>query len=509
MKSAVYGRVSTDDQVKNYSIATQLEAMRMFAVEHNLDVVKEFVDEGVSGTVLDRPALKQLREFVGEKKLDAVIVYDPDRLSRKLVHLMVLADEFERHGVQLYFITQSMGQTPEDKMLFGMKGLFAEYERVKLLERTMRGKLRKASQDGKQPGGRSLYGYDLPDGRHMVNEVEAKVVQMIFGWLTREGMTLRAIQKRLNQMQIPKRGGGTFWQRSVLHRLVREEAYTGTWYYNKTVSRTTETNIKSTMEKVKPREQWVPVSIPSIISHETFLAAQLQLARNAEFCKRNVRRQYLLSGLIRCGKCGYRYNARTLRDTVYYGCNSKLSHVRPAPCESNSVRGDKIEPAVWDSIKELLSQPKLIIEQIEAQNQTKGNEYLEDGLQVVGQTLNKKNLQIDKLLEAYKVGAFDSQVLKEQMDKIKAEQQRLICTKHDLEKQVQEAAKQELNSDYIERFCQDIPSVLNTLSFEDRRFILHEVIDKIVINGDGVTIYGIVPMYDEGNGNVSIASQLS
>ena len=60
-------------------------------------------------------------------------------------------------------------------------------------------------------------------------------------------------------------------------------------------------------------------------------------------------------------------------------------------------------------------------------------------------------------------------VLKEQMDKIKAEQQRLICTKHDLEKQVQEAAKQELNSDYIEKFCQDIPSVLNTLSFEDRR----------------------------------------
>ena len=74
MKSAVYGRVSTDDQVKNYSIASQLEAMRVFAVEHNLDVVKEFVDEGVSGTVLDRPALNQLREFAGEKKLDAVIV---------------------------------------------------------------------------------------------------------------------------------------------------------------------------------------------------------------------------------------------------------------------------------------------------------------------------------------------------------------------------------------------------------------------------------------------------
>ena len=165
MRAALYARVSTEDQAKNYSIPSQLEAMRKFALEHGFDVVREFIDEGVSGTILDRPALNELREYIRQNMAEAVIAYDPDRVSRKLVHLMVLADEFERHGIQLHFVTQSMGQSPEDRMLFGMKGLFAEYERTKLLERTTRGKLRKA-KDGKQPGGKSLYGYRLVNGKH-------------------------------------------------------------------------------------------------------------------------------------------------------------------------------------------------------------------------------------------------------------------------------------------------------------------------------------------------------
>ena len=83
MRAAIYARVSTEDQAKNYSIPSQLEAMRKFASEHGLDVVREFLDEGISGTILSRPALDELREHIRQRIVDAVVVYDPDRLSRK------------------------------------------------------------------------------------------------------------------------------------------------------------------------------------------------------------------------------------------------------------------------------------------------------------------------------------------------------------------------------------------------------------------------------------------
>ncbi len=509
MRAISYSRVSTEDQVKNYSLPTQLEAIGIFATEHDCEIVKEYVDEGVSGVILNRRALNELREYVRNGGADVVIVYDPDRLSRKLVHLMVLVDEFERQGVQLYFVTQSMGKTPEDKMLFGMKGMFAEYERTKLLERTMRGKLRKASQDGRQPGGRSLYGYSLVDGKHTICEEEAEVVQIVFRYLANDGMTLRSIQKRLNEKGVLTRKGTVFWQRSVLHRLVREQAYTGDWYYNKT-ERLPKANQNSSLQRMKPREQWVPVSIPAIISRETFDAAQRQLARNAELCNRNIRRQYLLSGLIRCGKCGYSYNSRTLRDTIYYTCNSKLGHVNAVSCESHSVRGDTIEPVVWNSVKELLSQPKLIIEQMEKRDlEMEGSGYLQESLKAIDRKLAKKNVQIDKLLDAYTVGAIDAELLKGQMNKVKAEQQKLAAAKQDLGKQLKVAANQKLNTDSIEAFCNRITSAFGSLTFTEKRFILREVLDKIVISNNEVTIYGIVPIYEERNENVSVASQSS
>jgi len=254
----------------------------------------------------------------------------------------------------------------------------------------MRGRMYRA-KEGKQPGGRALYGYHLAEGNHIVNEEEAKVVQMVFGFLTNEEMTLRGIQKKLNGMGIPTRNGTTFWQHSVLHRMVRDRAYTGEWYYNKTTSKPPKSKDNSLSQKTKPKEMWVPAPIPAIISHETFDSAQRQLARNAELCDRNIQRQYLLSGLIKCGKCGYSYNARTMRDTIYYTCNSKLGHVNAVSCKSPGIRGDIIEPLVCDSVKKLLSQPKLIIEQMEARaSGIGGSDYLQESLKTVGQNLRKR-----------------------------------------------------------------------------------------------------------------------
>jgi len=496
MRAVTYSRVSTEEQADNTSITTQLEAIHKYASEHEMEVVKDCIDAGITGATLDRAELNELRELVKIGQVDAVIVYDPDRLSRNFAHLMVLASEFDRARVELAFVTETMEKSPEGRMLFGMKGLFAEYERTKIMERTARGRMQTA-KEGRQPGGKPIYGYKLVDGKHIISEKEAQVIRMIFEGLSNDGFTLTKVQSRLNKMGIPPRNGGKFWYRGVLQRIVRNEAYVGRWYYNKRVE-VHQNGKTARVQRFKSKEHWILVSIPAIISEETFEAAQRQLKRNADFSPRNTKREYLLSGLLVCDKCGRNYSARTMKNNkTYYGCNSKMKHLTPVVCKALYIKGEIIEPLVWDAVTELLSQPTLIVEQIEKQNQSGRNGYFEGSLETVKQTLEKKSLEVDRLLEAYKIGAIDSQLLKREMDKVKAEQDKLLETKQDLEKQLQEAETHEISADYIERFCKNISAVIDNLSFEDKRAILREVIDKIVVNGSEVSIYGIIPMLEE------------
>lgn len=151
MKVAKYARVSTDKQAEKYGLPSQLEELRKRSQERSWTPVFDgekdaFIDDGYSGAELDRPALNRLRQAAREGRVDVVICYDPDRLSRKLYHQMILAEEFEKQGIKLEFITQDMGTSPEDRMFFNMRGLVAEYEREKIRERTMRGSREKARQ---------------------------------------------------------------------------------------------------------------------------------------------------------------------------------------------------------------------------------------------------------------------------------------------------------------------------------------------------------------------------
>jgi site-specific DNA recombinase len=474
-----------------------------------MHMVKDCIDAGVSGATLERPALSELRDLVKLGQVDAVIVYDPDRLSRNFAHLMVLASEFDKAAVELAFVTDAMEKSPEGRMLFGMKGLFAEYERTKIVERTMRGKMRKA-RAGEQPGGRPPYGYRLVRGRHVIHEEEARIVRMIFEWLQKEGLSLRKIQSRLNDMAIPTRNGGKFWQRCVLHRIVREEAYAGHWHYNKKMEAAARYKKGATVQRLKPRDQWIHVPIPAIVSVETYDDAQRQLERNARFSPRNAKRRYLLSGMVVCGKCGYRYTGKAIGGRTYYRCNSRMGDITPASCDSSSIRGDEVEPLVWSAVVELLSNPQLIIDQMQKLGESGDGGHLGTSLATVNQTIEQKSRETDRLLEAYRVGAIDSELLKREVDKVRESERALVATKHDLEEELRVAEHRELDGEYIERFCGSISALLDNLESDDKMQVLREVVDKVVIEGDRVTVYGVIPAsVDEAasTGKESIVSQ--
>jgi len=135
--AVIYARVSSDKQKQEHTIASQTEALRGFARQQGFSVPDEWVieDEGYSGATLVRPGLERVRDLAAEGQIDAVLVYSPDRLSRKYAYQVLLIEELARHNVQTIFIKAPQTATAEDQLLLQFQGMIAEYERAQILER--------------------------------------------------------------------------------------------------------------------------------------------------------------------------------------------------------------------------------------------------------------------------------------------------------------------------------------------------------------------------------------
>lgn len=165
---ALYARVSTSRQEEEQTIQNQLLVLREFAQKGDYRIVKEYIDDGWSGDILARPALDSLRQDVKEKLWDGVLIYDPDRLARRYSYQELVTDELKEAGMDLIFVTMPAPKNSEDKILHGVRGLFAEYERAKIGERFRLGKLRKI-KEGHILVSEPLYGYSYiskQDGKH-------------------------------------------------------------------------------------------------------------------------------------------------------------------------------------------------------------------------------------------------------------------------------------------------------------------------------------------------------
>src|SRR5262249_10651005 len=159
--AAIYVRVSTKDQAdRGYSLPTQLAACQTLAQQEGYAVPDShiFIEDYI-GTSLNRPQLTHVRDLVRQRLVQAVFLYDMDRLARKLAHQLLLTEEFEQAGVALRIVTSpEEAKTPEAQLLVNVRGIIAEYERAKILERTARGR-RGRAQDGYVSYGRRTFGY--------------------------------------------------------------------------------------------------------------------------------------------------------------------------------------------------------------------------------------------------------------------------------------------------------------------------------------------------------------
>ena len=243
MKPAViYARVSSDKQKEEHTIASQTEALRGFALQQGFSVPDEWVieDEGYSGATLVRPGLERVRDLAAEGQIDAVLVYSPDRLSRKYAYQVLLIEELARHNVETVFIKEPQTATAEDQLLLQFQGMIAEYERAQIVERSRRGKRHRAKTGCINVLSGAPYGYryvrktDAAEAYYAVIESEGEVVRDVFELYAKELWSIGAIARHLNQRGVPTRFGRGPWERSTIWGMLRNPAYQGTACFGKT-----------------------------------------------------------------------------------------------------------------------------------------------------------------------------------------------------------------------------------------------------------------------------------
>ena len=322
--AAIYARVSSDKQKEEKTIASQTAALKEFARKEGYDVPREWIfeDEGFSGASLVRPGLERLRDLVAEGQLEVLLVYAPDRLSRKYAYQILLIEEFARNGVETVFVKAPKSDTPEDQLLLQFQGMIAEYERAQILERSRRGKRHRARQGEVSVLSGAPYGYhyvrktDETAAYYRVIEAEAAVVRQVYERYTVEHLSIGAITRLLNKRRVPTRKRNTRWERSTVWAMLRNPAYKGTACFGKTEIRprqrvTRPLRIRggiitrNSASHERPRKEWIEIPVPAIVGEETFALAQELLTANKTRAPRRTIEPSICQGMVSCSKCGY------------------------------------------------------------------------------------------------------------------------------------------------------------------------------------------------------------
>jgi len=206
VRVAIYARVSSDRQAQEQTIESQVTALRERVADdgHRLDEELCFLDDGVSGSTLNRPALERLRDLAYVGGFQKLYVHSPDRLARRYAYQVLVVEEFNKHGIQIEFLNRAIGVSPEEDLLLQMQGMFAEYERAKIMERSRRGKRHAASCGSVSVLCTAPYGYRYISKRdgggqaaYEIHDEQAVVVKQIFEWVGRDRISIGEVARRL------------------------------------------------------------------------------------------------------------------------------------------------------------------------------------------------------------------------------------------------------------------------------------------------------------------------
>src|SRR5215467_11246705 len=517
--AAIYARVSSEQQREENTIASQTAALIEFAKSHGLEVPGPWVfeDEGYSGATLERPGLERVRDLAAEGQIQVMLAHSPDRLSRKYAYQILLIEEFARHGVETLFVKSPQGNSPEDQLLVQFQGMIAEYERAQILERSRRGKRHRAQSGEVSVMSGAPYGYryirktDEALAAYLVEQTEASVVRRVYHLYTVDGLSIAEITRKLNNEGIPPRRAGR-WERSVIWSLLRNPAYCGVACFGKTrlsaraqmrpQRRRGVTTPSNTGGHQRPREEWIEIPVPALVTEETFARAQELLYQNKVRSRRRTIAPSIVQGLVGCAKCGYAFSRTSTQTSArkihYYKCigSDSWRKLGGPVCDNNQfIRQELLDQIVWDEVVRLLEDPVLIQQELDRRlAAARTSDPTRKREQTLQRELSHVGKGIERLLTAYQEELLSLEQLRERMPTLRQRQQTLRAELQAIANQANDRAAFLRLAETLTAFLTRLRSAAESLSVMERQRIVRLLVKEILVGEDTITIHHSIPI---------------
>jgi site-specific DNA recombinase len=423
VKVAVYGRVSSDEQRETGTIEVQLHEVRKYADQNRLEIVGQYLDEGVSGAVplADRPGGKALLEAAEaqrgrrERDIDGVLCYSMDRLGRDALQALLAIQTLKRLKAPAMFVRESFADDPAGNFQQTVMAAVAELERGLISARMSGGRQRRV-REGAYLSSTVPFGYRRhPEvkGRLEVDEAQAAVVRKMYEWAV-AGEGLKQIADRLDKEGVPspmttnpKRRGQYGWSWSTCAKILTARRYIGEGSYGGTM-----------------------MTCPPVIDVATFEAARHALAKRKFDAQRNTHNFYLLRGLLWCRACGARLHGRIKqqRDGSYtneYECSRRRSFGPKAGHENVvwRVREDEVAPRIQMAVNILLADPERALRDYSVKIERTRQEVAgaADRVQELESRLAAVPVQEARITDAFRRGVITGELFEQQMEAIREE----------------------------------------------------------------------------------------
>ena len=508
VKVGIYARVSTDAQEARGTIGSQLDTLRARVAAEGDELVGEFIDDGYSGARLDRPGLDALRDAAEAGIIDIVWCLSPDRLARSYAYQILILEELARFDVAVRFADAPPLDDPQGRLLVQIQGVIAEHERAKFAERGRRGKLYR-SRSGEVLSTKVPYGYRRvargADGpaHVIIYEPEAAVVRRVFSDFL-AGHSLRHLAVALSNDGTASPEGKPVWRLSTICRLLRNEAYVGRLYWNRTHTRY-DPALGRNRQTLRPREEWIEIPIPAIIDEDTFDAAETRARDNSIYSPRRTEPDtFLLRRLLRCAACGVKLVChrahRGKTTTRYYLCPHRdpwRAGGADRRCPERRVRADELDAFVFDQIRQLLARPDLLAAgetALAEQTPAADDELLAAQLDRLERRLQTTRSERGRIADLYQAGVIDSTEMRRRSAEIETRSRRF-----DQERQALIARQTELATDnrlhqHITGFAQQALAGIDTLDFEGRQQLMRLMLEDVRVRGWQVELRLRIPL---------------
>lgn len=477
MRVALYVRVSTQEQAREgYSIGEQIDRLQKYADAMGWIIYKTYTDAGFTGANTDRPAMKELIKDVQNGKIEKVVVYKLDRLSRSQLDTLYLIEKvFLANNTDFVSMNENFDtSTPFGRAMIGILAVFAQLEREQIKERMTMGKDARA-KEGKWSGGVCPIGYEYKDGELVVNEFSAMQVKELFK-LFNEGMPLRTIERVFNEKGY-KNQYGKAWAPRQMRRTLDNKVYIGL---------------------LKHKDTWHQGNYEPIIDVETFeLAGKLLHERQNVFTENgykvgiNAQSTYL-GGLLFCTHCGARYSkCRTgnSKSTIYfdYACYSRHKKVKnmikDPNCKNKRYRIHELDNIIIDEIKKLAIDPSYIHDIKSHHQQT---DEISQKTKIIQEKIADLENQISRFLDLYGKGRFTFEQLDKQIIPLEEQKNKL---NEELKSLEDENDTQSMSEDEAIEIIGSFEEALERGNFDEIRGIITSLINHIDIDNDDITIY--------------------